>query len=92
MKPLDPCYCRAPHGCELATSSDRRFLPQIAVRHDVGRRWYDDSGVLNIGIIDFLLDDSLFFEPSRVRPALEGPYLRSVGKGPGRDRPGPFEV
>lgn len=33
---------------------------KIAVRHDVRKRWYDDSGVLNIGIIDFLLDGSLF--------------------------------
>ena len=35
-------------------------FPKIVVRHDVRKRWYDDNGVLNIGIIDFLLDDSLF--------------------------------
>lgn len=34
-------------------------FPKIIVRHDIGKRWYDDNGVLNIGIIDFLLDDSV---------------------------------
>ncbi len=34
-------------------------FPKIIVRHDIRKRWYDDRGVLNIGIIDFLLDDSL---------------------------------
>lgn len=34
-------------------------FPKIIVRHDVGKRWYDDNGVLNIGIIDFLLDDTV---------------------------------
>ena len=34
-------------------------FPKIIVRHDIRKRWYDDNGVLNIGIIDFLLDDSL---------------------------------
>lgn len=35
-------------------------FPKIIVRHDIRKRWYDDHGVLNIGIIDFLLDpDSL---------------------------------
>ncbi len=33
-------------------------FPKIIVRHDIRKRWYDDNGVLNIGIIDFLLDDS----------------------------------
>lgn len=28
------------------------------VRHDLRKRRYDDKGILNIGIIDFLLDDS----------------------------------
>ncbi|MCC8196876.1 MAG: ATP-binding protein [Ruminococcus sp.] len=32
-------------------------FPKIIVRQDIRKRWYDDSGVLNIGIIDFLLDD-----------------------------------
>jgi predicted AAA+ superfamily ATPase len=35
-------------------------FPKIVVRHDVRKRWYDEHGVLNIGITDFLLDDSLF--------------------------------
>ena len=34
-------------------------FPKIIVRHDIRKRWYDDSGILNIGVIDFLLDDSL---------------------------------
>lgn len=35
-------------------------FPKIIVRHDIRKRWYDESGVLNINIIDFLLDrDSL---------------------------------
>ena len=31
-------------------------FPKIVVRHDIGKRFYDDNGVLNIGVIDFLLD------------------------------------
>ena len=34
-------------------------FPKIVVRHDVRKRWYDDAGILNIGVIDFLLDDTL---------------------------------
>lgn len=34
-------------------------FPKILVRHDIRKRWYDDNGILNIGIIDFLLDDSI---------------------------------
>ena len=34
-------------------------FPKFIVRRDVGKSWYDDQGVLNINIIDFLLDDSL---------------------------------
>lgn len=36
------------------------FFPKIVVRKDIGRRWYDDNGILNIGLIDFLLDESAF--------------------------------
>ena len=32
---------------------------KIVVRHDVGRRWYNDDGVLNLGIYDFLLEPSI---------------------------------
>ena len=35
------------------------YFPKIIVRHDIRKRWYDENGVLNIGIIDFLLDDSI---------------------------------
>ena len=34
-------------------------FPKIIVRHDIRKRWYDENGVLNIGILDFLLDDSI---------------------------------
>lgn len=34
-------------------------FPKIIVRHDIRKRRYDDNGVLNIGLLDFLLDDSL---------------------------------
>lgn len=34
-------------------------FPKIVVRQDIGKPWYDDNGVLNIGLIDFLLDSSL---------------------------------
>lgn len=31
-------------------------FPKIIVRRDINKRWYDETGVLNIGIMDFLLD------------------------------------
>ena len=34
-------------------------FPKIVVRKDVGKRWYDDKGILNINVIDFLLDKKL---------------------------------
>lgn len=34
-------------------------FPKIIVRKDVGKRWYDEKGILNISIIDFLLDKQL---------------------------------
>ena len=34
-------------------------FPKIIVRRDIGKRWYDDDGILNIGLIDFLLDESV---------------------------------
>ncbi len=34
-------------------------FPKIIIRHDIRKRWYDENGVLNIGVIDFLLDDSV---------------------------------
>ena len=34
-------------------------FPKIIVRHDIRKRWYDEGGVLNINIIDFLLDKEL---------------------------------
>ncbi|MBE6551952.1 MAG: ATP-binding protein [Ruminococcaceae bacterium] len=34
-------------------------FPKIIVRHDIGKRWYDEKGILNISVIDFLLDGAL---------------------------------
>ena len=34
-------------------------FPKIIVRHNIRKCRYDDNGVLNIGMIDFLLDDSV---------------------------------
>ena len=34
-------------------------FPKIIVRHDIRKRWYDESGILNVSVIDFLLDDTL---------------------------------
>ena len=50
---------------EKAETESRPFLltgdafPKVIVRHDIHKRWYDENGILNIGIIDFLLDDSV---------------------------------
>ncbi|MCM1097761.1 MAG: ATP-binding protein [Ruminococcus flavefaciens] len=35
------------------------FFPKIIVRHDIKKRWYDENGILNIGLIDFLLDNDV---------------------------------
>ncbi len=32
------------------------FFKKVIVRNDVGHRWLDDDGILNINVIDFLLD------------------------------------
>jgi predicted AAA+ superfamily ATPase len=34
-------------------------FPKIIVRHDIRKRWYDEKGVLNISVIDFLLDNEI---------------------------------
>ena len=34
-------------------------FPKIIVRHDIRKWWYDESGVLNIGVLDFLLDETV---------------------------------
>lgn len=50
---------------EKAIIENKPFLltgdsfPKIIVRQDIRKRWYDDKGILNIGIVDFLLDDTL---------------------------------
>lgn len=53
------------HDDEKAATENRPFaltgdsFPKIIVRHDIRKRWYDDNGVLNIGVIDFLLDPTV---------------------------------
>ena len=50
---------------EKALTENKPFLltgdsfPKIIVRHDIRKRWYDDNGILNIGVIDFLLDETI---------------------------------
>ena len=34
-------------------------FPKIIVRRDIGKRWYDETGVLHIGLTDFLLDKTV---------------------------------
>lgn len=36
------------------------FFRKIVVRADVGNRWFDENGVLHIGVIDFMMDKTLF--------------------------------
>lgn len=35
------------------------LFPKIVVRKDIGKRWYDDNGILNINVIDFPLDKEI---------------------------------
>ena len=32
---------------------------KIIVRRDIRKRWYDNGGILNVGLVDFLLDETL---------------------------------
>jgi len=34
-------------------------FPKVLVHRDIGKRWYDDYGVLHINLIDFLLDKAV---------------------------------
>ena len=34
-------------------------FPKIIVRRDIRKKWYDDRGVLNVGLVEFLLDESI---------------------------------
>lgn len=34
-------------------------FPKVIVRKDIRKRWFDDNGILNIGLIDFLLDEAV---------------------------------
>lgn len=33
-------------------------FPKIIIRKDIRKRWYNEEGILNIGLIDFLLNDN----------------------------------
>lgn len=35
-------------------------FPKIVVRRDIGKRWMDDNGVLNVNLIDFLLSENIY--------------------------------
>lgn len=35
------------------------FFPKIVIRRDVAKSWYDEKGVFNVNIIDFLLDRTI---------------------------------
>ena len=35
-------------------------FPKIIVRRDIRKSWYDENCVLNIGIVEFLLNENLF--------------------------------
>ncbi len=53
------------HDAAKAETENKPFaltgdsFPKVIVRHDIRKRWYDDNGILNIGVIDFLLDESV---------------------------------
>lgn len=34
-------------------------FPKIIVRNDIGKSWYDEQGILNVGLTDFLPDRSI---------------------------------
>ena len=34
-------------------------FPKIMIRQDVRKKWYDDNGILHVGLIEFLLDRSI---------------------------------
>ncbi len=31
----------------------------MIIRKDIGKRWYDENGILNVNVIDFLLDKDI---------------------------------
>jgi len=50
---------RKDHNRKQTLSLAGDTFPKIIVRHDIRKRWYDESAVMNISIIDFLLDKGL---------------------------------
>ncbi len=34
-------------------------FPKMIIRKDIGKRWYDEKGILNVNVIDFLLDKDI---------------------------------
>lgn len=50
----------AKRECELKPFSlTGDSFRKIIVRNDIGRRWFDENGILNISLVDFLLDPSV---------------------------------
>ena len=47
-------------------------FPKIIVRHDIRKRRYDENGVLNIGILDFFLDESIMWITPPEKTAADG--------------------
>ncbi len=35
-------------------------FPKIVVRRDIRKKWFDENGILNVGLIEFLLSNELF--------------------------------
>lgn len=61
-------YIQSAYALDTETKAETENKPfsltgdsftKIIVRHDIRKRWYNDEGILNIGILDFLLDPSI---------------------------------
>lgn len=61
-------YIQSAYSMHTEEKSEMKLRPlaltgdssqKIVIRKDIGKSWYDDKGVLNINLIDFLLDKEL---------------------------------
>ena len=43
--------------CPFSLTGDS--FPKIIVRRDIRKKWYDDNGVLNVGLTEFLGDEGV---------------------------------
>ena len=53
-----------PDGDKMHSETDQfahtgDFFRKMVVRTDVGKRWFDERGILHINVVDFLLDKEL---------------------------------